>query len=93
MGEEEEKEEVLEDAVVVEVGAGVASRTEGEIIGAVTEDTQTEEAMAGEEEEEEVSGETLGVVEAGRMASVAEIRMGLVAAQDKDRTVVVPQKN
>lgn len=85
--------EVLEDAVVVEVGAGVASRTEGEIIGAVTEDTQTEEAMAGEEEEEEVSGETLGVVEAGRMASVAEIRMGLVAAQDKDRTVVVPQKN
>lgn len=83
--------EVLEDAVVVEVGAGVASRTEGEIIGAVTEDTQTEEAMAGEEEE--VSGETLGVVEAGRMASVAEIRMGLVAAQDKDRTVVVPQKN
>lgn len=84
--------EVLEDAVVVEVGAGVASRTEGEIIGAVTEDTQTEEAMAGEEEEE-VSGETLGVVEAGRMASVAEIRMGLVAAQDKDRTVVVPQKN
>lgn len=84
--------EVLEDAVVVEVGAGVAFRTEGEIIGAVTEDTQTEEAMAGEEEEE-VSGETLGVVEAGRMASVAEIRMGLVAAQDKDRTVVVPQKN
>lgn len=83
--------EVLEDAVVVEVGAGVASRTEGEIIGAVTEDTQTEEAMAGEEEE--VSGETLGVVEAGRMASVAEIRMDLVAAQDKDRTVVVPQKN
>lgn len=79
--------------MVVEVGAGVASRTEGEIIGAVTEDTQTEEAMAGEEEEEEVSGETLGVVEAGRMASVAEIRMGLVAAQDKDRTVVVPQKN
>lgn len=78
--------------MVVEVGAGVASRTEGEIIGAVTEDTQTEEAMA-EEEEEEVSGETLGVVEAGRMASVAEIRMGLVAAQDKDRTVVVPQKN
>lgn len=78
--------------MVVEVGAGVASRTEGEIIGAVTEDTQTEEAMAGEEEEE-VSGETLGVVEAGRMASVAEIRMGLVAAQDKDRTVVVPQKN
>lgn len=77
--------------MVVEVGAGVASRTEGEIIGAVTEDTQTEEAMAGEEEE--VSGETLGVVEAGRMASVAEIRMGLVAAQDKDRTVVVPQKN
>lgn len=76
--------------MVVEVGAGVASRTEGEIIGAVTEDTQTEEAMAGEEE---VSGETLGVVEAGRMASVAEIRMGLVAAQDKDRTVVVPQKN
>lgn len=79
--------------MVVEVGAGVASRTEGEIIGAVTEDTQTEEAMAGEEEEEEVSGETLGVVEAVRMASVAEIRMGLVAAQDKDRTVVVPQKN
>lgn len=81
--------------MVVEVGAGVASRTEVEIIGAVTEDTQTEEAMAGEEEEEEeeVSGETLGVVEAGRMASVAEIRMGLVAAQDKDRTVVVPQKN
>lgn len=79
--------------MVVEVGAGVASRTEGEIIGAVTEDTQTEEAMAGEEEEEEVSGETLGVVEAGWMASVAEIRMGLVAAQDKDRTVVVPQKN
>lgn len=79
--------------MVVEVGAVVASRTEGEIIGAVTEDTQTEEAMAGEEEEEEVSGETLGVVEAGRMASVAEIRMGLVAAQDKDRTVVVPQKN
>lgn len=79
--------------MVVEVGAGVASRTEGEIIGAVTEDTQTEEAMAREEEEEEVSGETLGVVEAGRMASVAEIRMGLVAAQDKDRTVVVPQKN
>lgn len=79
--------------MVVEVGAGVASRTEGEIIGAVTEDTQTEEAMAGEEEEEEVSGETLGVVEAGRMALVAEIRMGLVAAQDKDRTVVVPQKN
>lgn len=81
--------------MVVEVGAGVASRTEGEIIGAVTEDTQTEEAMAGEEEEEEeeVSGETLGVAEAGRMASVAEIRMGLVAAQDKDRTVVVPQKN
>lgn len=79
--------------MVVEVGAGVASRTEGEIIGAVTEDTQTEEAMAGEEEEEEVSGETLGVVEVGRMASVAEIRMGLVAAQDKDRTVVVPQKN
>lgn len=78
--------------MVVEVGAGVASRTEGEIIGAVTEDTQTEEAMAGEEEEE-VSGETLGVVEAVRMASVAEIRMGLVAAQDKDRTVVVPQKN
>lgn len=77
--------------MVVEVGAGVAFRTEGEIIGAVTEDTQTEEAMAGEEEE--VSGETLGVVEAGRMASVAEIRMGLVAAQDKDRTVVVPQKN
>lgn len=53
--------------MVVEVGAGVASRTEGEIIGAVTEDTQTEEALAGEEEEE-VSGETLGVVEAGRMA-------------------------
>lgn len=78
--------------MVVEVGAGVASRTEVEIIGAVTEDTQTEEAMAGEEEEE-VSGETLGVVEADRMASVAEIRMGLVAAQDKDRTVVVPQKN
>lgn len=72
------------------MGAGVAFRTEGEITGAVTEDTQTEEAMVGEEEE--VSGETLGVVEAARMASVAEIRMGLVAAQGKDRTVV-PQKN
>lgn len=31
-----------------------------------------------EEEEEEVLGEILGVVEVGRMVSVVEIRMGLV---------------